>query len=220
MNPDEVKDCMRCTASLERGYSSRYVNNKCTEVICFKCDKQESIADHMKTGVITTHLMMDCMMDVYRLVDGDVHNEDKLLALLRLSDSFKSSDETKAKIKIQLATIQIQSKIKEFEARVWFSGVQDQVLATKCRGVCAKLGKKHDNFNVLTYSICGRTMITIEDKKASVTCVADETSKESRTGLHGINASGEEAIALINKAIKLYEDKTLKFLDDDKVGMF
>lgn len=215
MNPDDIKNCMRCEADLEQGYSSRYRNNKCIEVICFKCDKKESISDHMKTGVITTHLMMDCMMDVYRLVDGDVHDEDKLLALLRQDHN----DEVKAKIKVQLASTQIQSKIKEFETRVWFSGVQAQVLATKCRGVCAKLGKKYNNFCVLTYSICGRTMITIEDDKASVTCVADETSKESRTGLHGINATGEEAIRLISQAIRLYEDKTLKFLDDDKVGM-
>lgn len=216
MNPDNVKNCMRCNTDLERGYSSRYVNNECKEVICFKCDKKETMEDHLKDGIITTRLMMDCMMDVYKLVDGDVHNEDKLLALLRQDHAV----EMKAKIKVQLATTQIQSKIKEFETRVWFSGVQAQVLATKCRGVCAKLGKKYNNFCVLTYSICGRTMITIEDDKASVTCVADETSKESRTGLHGINATGDEAIRLISQAIKLYEDKTLKFKDDDKVGMF
>lgn len=216
LNPDSVKNCMRCGSDLERGYSTRYVNNECKEVICFKCDKAEETDDFMKTGVITTHFMMSCMMDVYRLVDGDVHNEEKLIDLLRGNHS----DEMMAKIKVQLATARLCNKVKEFEARVWFKGLQDMIHATKERGVSAKLGKKHKNFCVLTWTGMGRTMITIEDDDASVTCVADEDSKESRTGFHGIRATGEQALALYNKAIALYEDGTLKFKDDKKVSMF
>lgn len=217
MDPDSVKNCMRCGADLERGYSGRYVNDECKEVICFKCDKIERTSEFMKDGVITTHFMMDCMMEVYRLVDGDVHNEEKLIALLRGNHS----DEMMAKIQVQLATARICNKVKEFEARVWFKGLQDMILAEKSeRGISAKLGKKDKNFCVLTWTGMGRTMITIEDDDASVTCVADEDSKESRTGFHGIRATGAQALALYDKAISLYENGTLKFKVDKKVSLF
>lgn len=217
LNPDSVTKCMRCGADLERGYSTRYVNDECKEVICFKCDKEEETSDFMKTGVITTHFMMSCMMDVYRLVDGDVHNEEKLIALLRGNHS----PEMMAKIKVQLATARLCNKVKEFEARVWFKGLQDMIHAEKKeRGISAKLGKKDKNFCVLTWTGMGRTMITIEDDDASVTCVADEDSKESRTGFHGIRATGEQALALYDKAIALYENGTLKFKVDKKVSLF
>jgi len=215
MNPDNVKNCMRCNASLERGYSSRWEGDKCKEVICFDCDKREAVDNHMKTGIITTHFMLDCMMYVYSLVDGDVHNEDKLLALLD-QNCFTSKD--KAKIKVQLSTARINKKIKEFEKEVWFKGLQDQVLATRSRGVSAKL-KTHNNLCVLTYTIIGRTMITIEDDNSSVTCVADETSKESRTGYHAICATAENAEKLIDLAIELYKNGTLKFAVDDGISM-
>lgn len=217
MNPDSVTNCMRCGADLERGYATRYVNNECKEVICFKCDKAEETDDFMKTGVITTHFMMSCMMDVYRLVDGDTHNVEKLTALLDQN----LSDEMKAKVRVQIATARICEKVKEFEAKVWFKGLQDMIHAEKHeRGISAKLGKKHKNFKVLTWTGMGRTMITIEDDDASVTCVADEDSKESRTGFHGITATGEQALALYDRAIALYEDGTLKFKVDKKVSLF
>jgi hypothetical protein len=222
IHPDNVTNCMRCNDSLERGYSSRYVGDECKEVICFKCDRIESLDDHMKTGIITTNFMMDCVMSTFDIMRnaygrgvGDPHNEDQLLELLNRD----YPDTTKAKLRVQLTTARLQKRIKDFDSRVWFKGLQDQILNTQCRGVSAKLGKKHNNFCVLTWTCAGRTMITIEDDDASVTAVADETSKESRTGLHGIRATGEQALALYDKAISLYEDGTLKFKDDKKVSM-
>ena len=223
MKPDDVTNCMRCNDSLERGYSSRYVNNECKEVICFECDKEESLNDYMKTGIITTNFMMECLMSAFDVMrerfgrcNYDAHNEEQLLECLAQD----YPETTKAKLRVQLVTTKLQSIIKEFDARVWFKGLQEQIHDTKCRGVSAKLGKKYDNFCVLTWTCAGRTMITIEDDNASVTAVADETSKESRTGLHGIRATGEQALALIDKAISLYEEGTLKFKDDEKVSMF
>jgi hypothetical protein len=64
--------------------------------------------------------------------------------------------------------------------------LQDQIFATDTRGVSAKLGKKHNNFCVLTWSGMGRTMITIEDDNASVTCVTEEKSKTSSAGFHDL----------------------------------
>jgi hypothetical protein len=224
IHPDNVTHCMRCAESLERGYSSRWKGDECLEVICFDCNKRENLADHLKTGIINTNFMMECMMSAFDVLKDrfgrekyDVHNEDQLLEVILDKDV---PEATKAKMRVQLATCRIGNKVKEFESKVWFKGLQDQVLATKTRGVSAKLGKKHKNFCVLTWTGMGRTMITIEDDDASVTCVADETSKDSRTGFHGIRATGEQAIALYDKAIALYQDGTLKFKDDEKVSMF
>jgi len=222
VHPDTVTHCMRCAESLERGYSSRWKGDECLEVICFDCDKRESLADHLKTGIITTNFMMESMMATFDVMrdhfgrgNWDTHNEAQVLECLALP----VSEAVKAKMRVHLATIKIQQKVKEFESKVWFKGLQNQIHETKCRGVSAKLGKKHKNFCVLTWTGMGRTMITIEDDDASVTCVADEDSKDSRTGFHGIRATGEQAIALYDKAIALYEDGTLKFKDDEKVSM-
>jgi hypothetical protein len=212
MNPDNVKSCMRCDSDLERGYSSRYVNNECKEVICFKCDKKETLSDFLKTKVLTTRLIMDNSMDLFYYVESI--RDPKRIQIQDLSEL----ESLKTKLEIQIASLKIQEKIKAFEKKVWFAGLQEKVLATKCRGVSAKL-KTHCYLSVLTYTIAGRTMITIEDKDSSVTCVADETSKESRTGLQGINAKLNDGLDLMDLAIELYENKTLKFKDDDKVGM-
>lgn len=225
IDPDKVTNCMRCTELLDRGYSGRWQNNKCVEVICFKCDKKEALEDHMKTGVITTHFMMDCMMDVYNLFreqypdrygSRDTHDEAKLIEMLRLP----LSKERETKLLVQIATARICNKVKEFEARVWFKGLQQQILDTSERGVSARLGKEHKNLCVLTWSGMARTMITIEDDDASVTCVTEEKSTESRMGFHGINATGAQALALYDKAIALYESGVLKFEIDKKVSLF
>lgn len=224
IHPDNVKNCMRCGADLERGYSSRWVGDECKEVICFKCNKTENLDDHMKTGVITTQFMMDCMMDAFDILRArfgrenyDVHSEEQLLECLNAD----YPETTKAKLRVQLATTRIQKKIKDFDARVWFKGLQDMIHAEKHeRGISAKLGKKDKNFCVLTWTGMGRTMITIEDDDAMVTAVADEDSKESRTGLHGIRGTGEQALALLDKAMSLYENGTLKFTVDKKVSIF
>lgn len=213
MNPDNVKNCMRCSSSLERGYSSRYSGDVCKEVICFKCDKKETMEDYLKDKVLTTRLIMDNSLELFHILEASreprrIHVDDPV-----------ALEEVKVRCEIQIASNQIQQRVKQFESKVWFKGLQEQILATKCRGVSAKLGKKHNNFCVLTWTCAGRTMITIEDDNASVTCVADETSKDSRTGFHGVRANIGEALFLFDEAIRLYENGTLKFKDDDKVSM-
>lgn len=225
IHPDNITHCMRCAESLDRGYSSRWKGDECLEVICFDCDKRESMADHLKTGIITTNFMLECQMAAFDILrerygrqNYDVYDEQQLLESIAAPDV---SEPKKAKLRVQLATSRICKKVKEFEAKVWFKGLQDMILAEKKeRGISAKLGKKDKNFCVLTWTGMGRTMITIEDDDASVTCVADETSKDSRTGFHGIRATGEQALALYDKAIALYENGTLKFEIDKKVGLF
>lgn len=222
MNPDNVTHCMRCKESLERGYSSRWKGDECKEVICFDCDKREKVHEHIQTGHISTSFMMDCLMasmDLLRNHFGrdkyDYQSEKQILEMLAL-DERDCPEKDKLKLRVHLSTVRISAKIKEFESKVWFKGLQDMVLATNERGISAR----KDAFKVLTWTGMGRTMITFEDDKSSVTCVADETSKESRTGYHGISGTGEQALALIDRAITLYESGELKFELDKEVSLF
>lgn len=94
-------------------------------------------------------------------------------------------------------------------------------MSAKTKGVSAHTNI-FNNFCVLTYTMCGRTMITVEDDTAAITFMADETSKESHIGFHGIDATEEKAISLIQLAIELYHNEggtRLSFEEDTKVSM-
>ena len=170
MKPDDVTHCMRCSESLERGYSSRWSGEECKEVICFSCDRT-------------------------------------------------ALEELKVRVEVQLASLAIQEKIKEFEKRVWFGGLQEQVHAAKYKGYSAKL-KTHNYLNVLTWTGIGRTMITIEDKDNSVSMVTEDgLNKESRMGMQGVGGKVNDILDLIDLAISLYENKTLEFKDDKEVSI-
>ena len=175
--------------------------------------------DYLKTGVVTTHFMMDCLLGVYDLVRNrcDIEDVEGLTKLLDETAEYEVA--LRAKIQVQIGTAKLGKKVKEFDEKIWFKGLQDMVLNTNERGISARI-KKYNNLKVLTWSGMGRTMVTIEDDHSSVTHVADETSKESRSGLHGICAKSEDAIALYDRAIELYENGTLKFKLDKKVSLF
>ena len=205
---NEPTHCDICKVSLERGYSYRYQGDKLVSAYCFDCDNQERFNNYVKTQILTMSLVTNNSMKLFYLDMKKDWGFDK--------DEFL--EELKHRIDIQLASSRIQKKIKEFEKEVWFNGLQDKVLASKIKGVSAHT-KVSQNFCVLTYSMCGRTMITFENDVASVTCMADETSKESRTGFHGIFAKEKDALDLIQLAIDLYKNKELDFQEDTKVSM-
>ena len=111
--------------------------------------------------------------------------------------------------------------MKEFEKEVWFKGLQKKVIDSRVKEVSAHPGI-FSNFCVLTYTMAGRTMITIQDDNNSVSFVADETSSDSRTGFQGIDATEEQALSLIQMAIELYHNQggtRLIFKEDNKVSM-
>lgn len=210
--PEDVKNCQRCNASLERGYSAKWSGEKAIEVICFKCANGEEFQEYVNTKTLTTHLIMNNYGKLFDLLD-----------MTKDPDRIKSSNKSdlvilRHRLDIQIASLEIQEKIKEFESKVWFGGLQEIVSGTSARGVCAKT-KNDNNFCVLTYTIAGRTMFTIEDDHASISTVASDTGKESSMGLQGIRALFGEAIYLLDQAIEKWENKTLVFKDDAKVGI-
>lgn len=202
----EPTNCDTCQSSLDNGYSYRYEGDKLVKALCFKCAKNENIQEYLKTKVLSSRLIMENNLSLYHSdIKGNIDDASYL-------------QELKMKTDIQLSYLRIHRKMKEFEKEVWFKGLQKKVIDSRVKGVSAHTNMLN-NFCVLTYSIAGRTMITIEDDTASVTFVADETSPEPRTGFQGISATEEKGISLIETVIKLYQDKKLFFKEDTNVNM-
>jgi len=213
VSTEDVKNCQRCDASLERGHSARWSGDELKEVICFDCSNNEEFKEYIDTKVLTTHLVTNNWMKLFYLLE--TNREPKRVSISNQNEL----RDLRYRLDIQIAILDIQKKIKEFETKIWFGGLQEIVRASTVKGVSAKT-EKDENFCVLTYSMCGRTMFTIEDDLGSITLITDETSKDPCMGLQGIRANVGYATYLLNFAIEKWENKTLKFKDDSKVGIF
>ena len=106
--------------------------------------------------------------------------------------------------------------VKRFEAAVWFQGLQEQNNATRERGVSQEDPSRFDRedplekktkktVELLAYTIAGRTMITLQRGETMLSMVADESSKESRTGLQGIYGTEAQVTQLVDDAIAQWE---------------
>jgi len=65
--------------------------------------------------------------------------------------------------------------------------------------------------------MAGRTIITIEDDKSSVSMICIEDSDEPTMGDKGIDATEKQAMHLIDLTIELFESGHLKFKEDTDV---
>lgn len=106
--------------------------------------------------------------------------------------------------------------VMRFEAAVWFKGLQEQNNATRERGVSQEGPSRFDRedplekktkktVELLAYTIAGRTMITLQRGDIMLSMVADESSKESRTGLQGIYGTEAQVTQLVEDAIAQWE---------------
>lgn len=206
---DNPTNCQNCNASLERGYSSRYQGNKLVSAICFTCARDETMAEYVESKILTTRLIEDNEMQLYRFDEPEYQYRKTF-----------PPEELKTRLEIRAAYQRIASLIEEFESNVWFKGLQGMVKTSKVKGVSAYANdKKLNDLCVLTYSMCGRTMITIEDNNDTVSLITNEDSSEPCMGWRGICAKEVYALALIQRAIDLYQTKKLVFKEDKKVSM-
>ena len=211
MATKDPTNCDTCKASLERGYCYVYTNGELTGAMCFGCDRKEMLKEYLVGKRLRTRLVEDNSLQLYYTdMKKDWHFD---------NDAFL--EEVKVRIDIHLSQRRIFDKIKEFEKEVWFKGLQKQVRAAKVKGVSAKT-KLFGNFSVLTYSMCARTMITIENDTESVTMMTTEDSDENDMGFRGVDATEQQALSLIQLAIELYHNEggtKLVFEEDTKVSM-
>lgn len=201
----EPTNCNTCQASLENGFVYKYRGDELIEAHCRECNDKTTFENYINTKRLSSHLVMDNSLNLYHTnMKKDWNFE---------NDNFLEQLRTRCEIAISVS--KIQKKIKNFEKEVWFKGLQNTVRASTMKGVSAII----NNFYVLTYTMCGRTMITIQDDTASVTLITDETSETSCAGLHGIDATEEKALSLIQMAIELFGDKHLTFKEDNVVSI-
>jgi len=200
---DDPKNCDRCNASLERGWSERWRGETHEtmvriEAVCFDCDRKERHATYAASGVLTTRMLTDAAIyGVRREHDKDSYNY--------ILD------------KVERESEEIRRRVKDFERGVWFRGLQKQVRATSHRGFRAD----GEDVCVLVWSCAGRTVMTIEppDESHSVSLITADDETEPVMGIQGICATKEQASALITAAISAYNNG-VAYRRDDKVGMF
>lgn len=109
-------------------------------------------------------------------------------------------------------------EIKYFEKHSWFNGIQSTVQKSSTKGMKAEA----KGLTMLTYTIAGRAMITLEEDNASITLITAEDEMESRMGLQGICATEKQAKNILLKANMLWrnrEDNGFFLKEDRKVSM-
>lgn len=234
---EALNECMSCSGSLERGFSTYYQGDKAVEKICFVCRDERDLQEFIQTKRLNSHILMTAFCKLYdvpllRQIINECHKDsdvlierlDRVKFIARhnpnpgIADCPLPYQELVAYLDAQIGSATLGSLAKKFESKVWFAGLQDQVLNTRERGVSARPDRK-DKLVVLTYTIAGRTMITIEDKKSAVTFITSDTGNEHVMGCQGVDATTEEAVELVNRAITLYQEGKLVFQLDKKVGI-
>jgi hypothetical protein len=218
---NEPTNCQQCNAPLTNGYCYTYKGTELIGAHCFDCDRLNIIQKYKETKVLSTRLLTNNILDLFDIGrpwsyhEGDLYTyKNKTFREIIEFGTVKELEEVQLLLEIRISFQKIYVKMKEFEQKVWFKGLQETINASKCKGVSAIL----DEFKVLTYTMCGRTIITIEDKKSSVSMICANDSAKSTMGDKGIDSTEEQAIKLIDLAIELYESGHLKFKDDNEVS--
>ena len=208
--------CDRCKASLERGRSERWRDDKRIEAICFDCDEREQIASYLQTKVISTKLMMRGAIEKVRaesaLLPPPPH------AKRRKPPRPLPENAAAAYREINASVDRLQAEVKNFERAVWFDGLQRRVREASHRGFSAR----GEGMTALVYSIAGHTMITLQpaDESISLTLITAEDSTDAVMGIQGISATEQQALALLKTCREVWEwTGGLMFERDDKVGI-
>ncbi len=201
-------ECGRCRATLVRGWSERWRGESHetmtrVEVVCFNCNRAEYRAEYEKTGVLTSKMTIDAAMYGVR------HGEFGKGAADPLLDKVLSEVE------------QVQKAYKAFEQDVWFAGFQSIVRAASHRGFRASFSVNDVPCVALNWTCAGRTVFTLEpvDGAYQVSLITSEDGSHPVMGIHGICATKDDAVKLIEAATKALAGG-VGFVRDDKVGMF
>lgn len=154
--------------------------HKRLESRCSPCDAKKRQAQFLKDRRISTRLLMKAT----------------------LNQAYKQLEEGDQEILDQYE--RIQPEVAKFQKDVWFGGLQDIARNAKTKGTSAVVG----DFKLLCYTMCGRAMVTLDDPKASLTLITAEDAApgDSGMGVQGIDATGEQALELLRRAMMIWAD--------------
>lgn len=210
------ENCQRCLKKFlqDDGYSVIYDNNgKPKEIICFGCSKNEQIFHYNRNKIITTSLMIQS----YTFYSYAKEATEKFENIRQTTKEFWEANYNSF-MEIHDAVKEIQIKSREFELKQWLGKIQNLYRKSKFRGHRG-IG---DGWIALLWGSAGRVLFTMQDDEdnskfdgANLTLIFDETSNVARGGIQGINATKEQAIALLAQAI----NNLPKIKPNKKVGI-
>ncbi len=194
-------NCDRCRASLERGWSERWIDGVRAHAVCFACNTKEYRAEYEASDIFTTKIMTDAAIYGVRLEYGRESPDPLLDRALR---------DTQA----------IQTAAKTFERDVWFAGLQDAVRKATTKGSRATFAVGGVPCVLLAWACAGRVVFTFEpeDESYQVTLITAEDEARSVMGIQGVRATRAQAVALIDAATAALRGG-VGFTRDDKVDM-
>jgi hypothetical protein len=201
MEENVPETCQReCDSSLELGYTAFYKEvdgeYEPSEYVCIGCADQDRLDAYLKDGRLRSSLITKAYLATWRPHEDEKRNLSHYIAINKSAEN-------------------IHKVVKDFEQDVWFRGLQRTVRASDMKGMSADFG----DVTIMTYCMCGRARITIEDKASSVTVQTDETSQGSCMGMHGIDATEEQAIGLLNLVTAAWQLKKLDLQNNQNISV-
>lgn len=181
----------------EEGRNLRIVAEVMTEAeICERCG-EDTVGRCVKTVSATGAVKKILCHDCSDAVDMEDYERERRLTTRVVMMSILARQPSELLLEVKASYERLTASIKSFERDVWFSGLQPVVRACSCSG----MSLAHEGLSVLLFSSAGRIMITIQDGVNDLSLIADETSRESTTGLQGVNGTESQAVGLIGRAI-------------------
>lgn len=170
---------------------------------CMECREEEDLQEYERTGYLTSRVQVAAVLEEFRIKEGKPRLGHKA-TIFRILESNR----------------RLQKKVKEFEQKVWYSGLQDFIRKEKVKGHSAEC----EGVKFLSYAMCGRWRMTIEKRSLlkggwyiDVITAEDEPPPYAGMGINGIGATEEQAIGLLGAAISAWQSGQMKFTPDSEV---
>ncbi len=185
---DELELCEGCGVNTEgSSVKTLRADGSLVRLLCHSCSIREKLDQFAKDSVLTGRLIMDSISS--QDLDGPRHEIRKSYERLR-------------------------DRIRGFERRVWFGGLQEEVK----RCTRSAMSMKHGTLEVLLFSSAGRTMVTIQDGDLDFTVVAAEDSDKPSMGMQSVTGREAELFGLLDRAEAAWESG-VRPVPDDQVSM-
>lgn len=109
----------------------------------------------------------------------------------------------------------IGEQVTVLDKEMWLGQLQPIVRACDMKGMSATCG----DTKYLTWSMCGRMMMTIQEPDGvHVTVMTAEDEDTPHMGLRGINATKDQALAILKTTVERWKAGLLTFKADDEVS--
>ncbi len=204
-----MQKCDRCKADLD-GWTVNVYDSKgnIKENICYVCDRVDSVNEYKKSGIIATRLMTQAVM-------ARIHFERDDLNSLRAEVANFERSNRDTLLEIASATDEIEKLVRKFEEDHWLRYIKKYWNKSDDRGHHFTLPSKAV---AMMWGSAGRVLITLENKKADISMIFldEESQLTPNGGIQGINATKDQAIALLTEAINM---KKIDFTPKKSVTM-